>query len=67
MSCSLHFKNKISKRNWAKRKNKKKKCQRNAENVFKIIQGKKKEVLKKLKKEMRESAKKENFEEAAKN
>ena len=44
----------------------KKECQRNAENVFKIIQGKKKEVLKKLKKEMRESAKKENFEEAAK-
>ena len=43
-----------------------KECQRNAENVFRIIQGKKKEVLRKLKKEMREEAKKENFEEAAK-
>jgi excinuclease ABC subunit C len=44
----------------------KKECQRNAENVFKIIQGKKKEVLKELKKEMKEAAKKEEFEEAAK-
>jgi excinuclease ABC subunit C len=44
----------------------KKECQRNAENVFKIIQGKKKEVLKRLKKEMKEAAKKEDFERAAK-
>jgi excinuclease ABC subunit C len=44
----------------------KRECQRNAENVFKIIQGKKKEVLKELKKEMKEAAKKEEFEEAAK-
>lgn len=44
----------------------KKECQRNAENLFKIIQGRKKEVLKKLKKEMKEAAKKEEFEEAAK-
>jgi excinuclease ABC subunit C len=44
----------------------KKECQKNAENVFKIIQGKKKEVLKELKKEMREAAKEEEFEEAAK-
>jgi len=43
----------------------KRECQRNAENVFKIIQGKKKEVLKELKKEMKKEAKKENFEEAA--
>jgi excinuclease ABC subunit C len=41
-------------------------CQKNAENVFKIIQGKKKEVLKELKKEMKEASKKEKFEEAAK-
>jgi len=44
----------------------KKECQRNAENVFKIIQGKKKEVLKELKREMKEASKKEEFEEAAK-
>jgi excinuclease ABC subunit C len=44
----------------------KKECQRNAESVFKIIQGKEKEVLKELKKEMKEAVKKENFEEAAK-
>jgi len=44
----------------------KKECQRNAESVFKIIQGKKKEVLKELKKGMKEAVKKENFEEAAK-
>jgi excinuclease ABC subunit C len=44
----------------------KKECQRNAENVFKIIQGKKKEVLKELKREMKKAAKKEEFEEAAK-
>jgi excinuclease ABC subunit C len=44
----------------------KKECQRNAENVFKIIQGKKKEVLKELKKEMKKASKKEEFEEAAK-
>jgi excinuclease ABC subunit C len=44
----------------------KKECQRNAENVFKIIEGKKREVLKELKREMREAAKKEEFEEAAK-
>jgi excinuclease ABC subunit C len=44
----------------------KKECQRNAENVFKIIQGKKKEVLKELKREMEKAAKKEEFEEAAK-
>jgi excinuclease ABC subunit C len=44
----------------------KKGCQRNAENVFKIIQGKKKEVLKELKREMKKAAKKEEFEEAAK-
>jgi excinuclease ABC subunit C len=44
----------------------KKECQRNAENVFKIIQGKKKEVLRELKREMKKAAKKEEFEEAAK-
>jgi excinuclease ABC subunit C len=41
-------------------------CQKNAENIFKIIQGKKKQVLKELKKEMKEASKKEEFEEAAK-
>jgi excinuclease ABC subunit C len=41
-------------------------CQKNAENIFKIIQGKKKEVLKELKKEMQKLSKKEKFEEAAK-
>jgi excinuclease ABC subunit C len=35
----------------------KKECQRNAENVFKIIQGKKKEVLKELKGEMKRRCK----------
>jgi excinuclease ABC subunit C len=44
----------------------KKECQRNAENVFKIIQGKKKEVLKELKKEMKRAVREEEFEEAAK-
>jgi excinuclease ABC subunit C len=44
----------------------KKECQRNAENVFKIIQGEKKEVLKELKREMKKAAKREEFEEAAK-
>jgi len=44
----------------------KKECQKNAENVFKIIQGKKKEVLKNLKKEMKDASKKQEFEIAAK-
>jgi excinuclease ABC subunit C len=44
----------------------KKKCQKNAGNVFKIIQGKKKQVLKELKNEMKKASEKEDFEEAAK-
>jgi len=44
----------------------KKECQKNAENVFKIFQGKKTQVLKSLKKEMEESSKFQDFERAAK-
>jgi excinuclease ABC subunit C len=44
----------------------KKESQKNAESIFKIIQGKKKEVLRDLKREMKTAAKKRNFEEAAK-
>ena len=44
----------------------KRECQKNAENVFKIFQGKKTQVLKNLKKEMKEAAKIQNFERAAK-
>jgi excinuclease ABC subunit C len=41
-------------------------CQENAENVFKIFQGKKNQVLKNLKKEMKEASKTQDFEKAAK-
>ena len=44
----------------------KKECQKNAESILKMIQGKKNEVLKELQKEMKKAAKKEDFEEAAK-
>jgi len=47
-------------------KNLKKECQENVENVFKIFQGKKNQVLKNLKREMREAAKTQDFEKAAK-
>ena len=44
----------------------KRECQKNAENVFKIFQGKKTQVLKDLKKEMKEVSKFQDFERAAK-
>ena len=43
-----------------------KECRKNAENVFKIFQGKKNQVLKNLKKEMKGASKLEDFERAAK-
>ena len=44
----------------------KKEGQKNAKNLMKILQGKKKQVLKDLKKEMKKTSISENFEEAAK-
>ena len=44
----------------------KRECQRNAESVFKIFQGKKNQVLKNLKKEMKRTSKTQDFEKAAK-
>ena len=43
----------------------KKECQRNAQNILKILQGKKNQVLKDLKKEMEKASEKELFEKAA--
>jgi excinuclease ABC subunit C len=44
----------------------KRECQKNAENVFQIFQGKKPQVLKNLKKEMKEVSRLQDFERAAK-
>jgi excinuclease ABC subunit C len=44
----------------------KRECQKNAENVFKIFQGKKTQILKSLKKEMKEVSRLQDFERAAK-
>jgi len=44
----------------------KRECQRNADNLIKILQGKKKQVLKNLKKVMRNASSRQNFENAAK-
>jgi excinuclease ABC subunit C len=44
----------------------KRECQKNAENVFKIFQGKRTQILKSLKKEMKEISRLQDFERAAK-
>ena len=41
-------------------------CQENVKNIFKILQGKKKEVLKNLRKEMKKASSSQDFERAAK-
>ena len=48
------------------KKKMKRECQRNADNLIKILQGKKKQVLKNLKKVMRNASSRQNFENAAK-